>query len=718
MTIAAFKAHRNNLRPFITFPFKGLFSRITFREPLFVGGPGNTTGLLGGGGDEDGSGATKLPTDSGFKGCVRALEVNGKAFRFASEDSTGRHGDAIKGFDVDECEVGGDGENNCNKQDGNGSGCTGMTDSAATDTDDGPIGPCPTNRDPAEIQCKGPVIHVPSFNGTSFLQHPGLGTSSVSSWLEIEITFKPLSLDGLILYNGRQGDGVGDFVSLHLSEGILIFTFDLGTGSAHIRSTTPVTLGKWHEARISRTGRLAFLSVDGSPANKAMTPGAFTQLSLGPKHPLYIGGVPTDHTDLISPKVMYHHSETIYTEDDGLGVNGSGTAAVTSFVGCIQKVVVNNRVLDLVMGAQAGVNIGSCPHPCQSGPCPHGAICVPQKEFYSCECHSGLPGRGTECGGDQLVAEDDDEEEEDAVEEEGEEEREDEGEGGDGPLADPLLGRRRRMREGGGNNAAGAKTEETVWQENDVNKGEVTEREDSSAVPGFNGNSYLHYSDVDTIKKIVNYKIDINMRFKTTSESGVLLWSGQRGGGITHHPPSGQSGDFLALGLRNGYLHLRFNLGSGEVELEYNSTRVNDGLWHRVRATRNEQEGTIAVDSGQVVSKRAPGRLRQLNTNTGLYVGGVKDVEKWTQGRYTSGVLGCISDLVLDGESPLPLPLPPKSSASMTTGTVHHNTRLRKEGSSQILRKSSDSTESSHMLPSHFSTPSLSVVGHNILSCH
>jgi hypothetical protein len=46
------------------------------------------------------------------------------------------------------------------------------------------------------------------------------------------------------------------------------------------------------------------------------------------------------------------------------------------------------------------------------------------------------------------------------------------------------------------------------------------------------------------------------------------------------------AGDFLALGIADGYLHFRFNLGSGEVNIPYNLTRVDDGLWHRVKAIR------------------------------------------------------------------------------------------------------------------------------------
>ena len=63
---------------------KGLFSRITFREPLFVGGPGNTTGL------------ERLGVGIGFRGCVRHLEVNEHRYRFPLAPK----GDAANGFDV------------------------------------------------------------------------------------------------------------------------------------------------------------------------------------------------------------------------------------------------------------------------------------------------------------------------------------------------------------------------------------------------------------------------------------------------------------------------------------------------------------------------------------------------------------------------------------------------------------------------------------------
>ena len=66
-----------------------------------------------------------------------------------------------------------------------------------------------------------------------------------------------------------------------------------------LRSQLPIELHRWHRIRVSRTGRLAFLEVDGQPAQSALGPGAFNELSLGQN--LYVGGVPTFR--LVSPYV-------------------------------------------------------------------------------------------------------------------------------------------------------------------------------------------------------------------------------------------------------------------------------------------------------------------------------------------------------------------------------------------------------------------------------
>ncbi|MPC71382.1 hypothetical protein E2C01_065659 [Portunus trituberculatus] len=56
-------------------PLQGLFSRITFREPLYVGGSNNLTSL-----------APRLGVTDGLRGCVRRLQVNDHVYRFRRSD--------------------------------------------------------------------------------------------------------------------------------------------------------------------------------------------------------------------------------------------------------------------------------------------------------------------------------------------------------------------------------------------------------------------------------------------------------------------------------------------------------------------------------------------------------------------------------------------------------------------------------------------------------
>lgn len=73
------------------------------------------------------------------------------------------------------------------------------------------------------------------------------------------------------------------------------------------------------------------------------------------------------------------------------------------------------------------------------------------------------------------------------------------------------------------------------------------------------------------------------MRFRASSNSGLLLWSGRQS---DPQEQRDSNEDFLALGLDQGYLTLAYNLGSGEAVLRYNLTRLDDDLWHRIRAVR------------------------------------------------------------------------------------------------------------------------------------
>uniref|UniRef100_A0A1B0C296 Laminin G domain-containing protein n=1 Tax=Glossina palpalis gambiensis TaxID=67801 RepID=A0A1B0C296_9MUSC len=145
--------------------------------------------------------------------------------------------------------------------------------------------------------------------------------------------------------------------------------------------------------------------------------------------------------------------------------------------------------------------------------------------------------------------------------------------------------------------------------------------------------SYFHYNDAETISQIISYTIDLNLRIKSRSDNGVILWTGKV------ESTDRDKDDYLSLGIENGYLHFRYNLGSGEIYIRFNATKT--------------------------VAKATPGKLRQLNTDTGLYVGGMPDVQYFTRQRYVSGIVGCISEIVLAGE--LKMNFDPN-----TLGTAHN----------------------------------------------
>lgn len=72
---------------------------------------------------------------------------------------------------------------------------------------------------------------------------------------------------------------------------------------------------------------------------------------------------------------------------------------------------------------------------------------------------------------------------------------------------------------------------------------EQTQRTHTGAC--FNGHdSYFHYSDAETMRRIISYQIDLNLRFKTHSNNGLILWSGRHS--------AQQDDDFLSLGIEEG----------------------------------------------------------------------------------------------------------------------------------------------------------------------
>lgn len=130
----------------------------------------------------------------------------------------------------------------------------------------------------------------------------------------------------------------------------------------------------------------------------------------------------------------------------------------------------------------------------------------------------------------------------------------------------------------------------------------------------FYGNSFLHFTDDVIMKKIRGSEMDVHLRFRAFAPDGLLLWTGDQNKTSNNH-------DFMSVCIDQGLLRYTFNLGSGEVTLFNNFSRVDDGVWHNLRLTRFKREATIRLDSWPVVTASSPGTHIQLNVMGGLFLG-------------------------------------------------------------------------------------------------
>ncbi|KAL2087729.1 hypothetical protein ACEWY4_016557 [Coilia grayii] len=157
-------------------------------------------------------------------------------------------------------------------------------------------------------------------------------------------------------------------------------------------------------------------------------------------------------------------------------------------------------------------------------------------------------------------------------------------------------------------------------------------------VPLFTGRSYLKFDNRNILRRLTGLRTHVQLRFRSSAPNGLLLLRGE-GPGLV-------GADFMSLSLQGGAVVFSFDLGSGLGVLVANGT-FSDGRWHLVKAVRDGQYGRIVVDGQRTIRGQSPGRMKQLNTNGPLYIGGMKEISQHTHRQYMRGLVGCISHLSL-----------------------------------------------------------------------
>uniref|UniRef100_A0A8C7BY28 Basement membrane-specific heparan sulfate proteoglycan core protein n=1 Tax=Neovison vison TaxID=452646 RepID=A0A8C7BY28_NEOVI len=577
---------------------QGKFQGLDLNEELYLGGYPDYDAI------------PKAGLSSGFVGCVRELRIQGEEIVFHDLNLTA-HGISHCPTCRDRpCQNGGQ----CQDSESSSYVCicpAGFTgsrcehsqalhchpeacgpDATCVNRPDGRGYTCRCHLGRSGVRCEeGEWMTTPSMSGTgSYLALPAL--TNTHHELRLDVEFKPLAPDGILVFSGGKSGPVEDFVSLAMVGGHLEFRYELGSGLAVLRSPEPLALGHWHRVSAERLNKDGSLRVNRRPPVLRSSPGKSQGLNLHTR--LYLGGV--------EPSVRLPPATNVSTH----------------FRGCVGEVSVNGKRLDLTYSFLGSRGIEQCysSSPCERQPCQNRGTCMPAGEFeFQCLCADGFKGdlcehrenpcwlrepclHGGTCEGTRCLCPPD--------------------------FSGP------RCQQG---------TAESEWH---------LEGSGGNDAPGqygayFHDGGFLAFPGRIFSRSLPEVPETIELEVRTSTANGLLLWQGVVSVGVHK--------DFISLGLQDGHLVFSYQLGSGEARL-VSEDPIDDGEWHRVTALREGRRGSIQVDGEELLSGQSPGPNVAVNTKGSIYIGGAPDVTTLTGGRFSSGITGCIKNLVLHSARP------------------------------------------------------------------
>ncbi|CAG0883138.1 unnamed protein product [Darwinula stevensoni] len=421
-------------------------------------------------------------------------------------------------------------------------------------------------------------IYEPAFADDSFIAYK---TPKALKKLDMSMTLKPVELgDGLIMYCAQSEDGQGDFTALAIKDEHIEFMFDTGSGPAILRSERSIKPNEWINVTMTRHMKEGALILDGKEEARGKSPGSTRGLNL--RTPLYLGGVDPQKVKVATP----------------VGVS-------SSFKGCISKLDIRGKRMDLVGSVMDSANVGDCSNgnPCSQDPCLHGGTCRALEDEsggYECICHKEYSGVNCEIEKDNIC-------------------------------------QSQTPCQNGGTCNSTSKSYTCLcplgFAGSNCEKNVVIQRSIS-----LNGRGWVELP-LKLLPHITStIKETIRIKFSTKSD-GVLLWHGQK------PEEDGVGKDFITLAVRNGYLSLLYELGSGEANITWSNERVDDGESHLVVVQRTGRDGSLSVDRGAEVYGESQGNLQMLNTDGNIFLGGVPNLKQMTGGRFSGNFVGCIHSL-------------------------------------------------------------------------
>lgn len=230
---------------------------------------------------------------------------------------------------------------------------------------------CPVNKSGPRCE-QGTSVNIPSFNQTSFAAYATIQDTLKET--HIELTFNPKSLDdAILLYNAFDELGDNDFVALLIIDKYVEFRYNLGSGPAIIQSLEILRVGEWTTVVANIYQKNGSLTVNDGPTVTGESSGTTVGLNL--KTLLYVGGV--DHNSV--------RLALDVTVDRG-------------FHGCISKLKIKGRDIDLVKSAIENVRVAECVDEVRESvchrltPCQNGGSCQDVGSSHRCVCPPGFIG--------------------------------------------------------------------------------------------------------------------------------------------------------------------------------------------------------------------------------------------------------------------------------------------------------------------------------------